>query len=69
MKEFGILLFMFSALVLLTGLYMFKGHKIGILTGRAAYKNLSKEEWKNIGKYTMITSIFIFIIAIIMYLI
>ena len=44
---------------------MYTGHKVDILTGRAAYKNLNKSEWKNIGKWTMIASIFIFLIAII----
>ena len=66
MKEFGILMSIFAFLVLLSGIYMFTGHKIEILTGRAAYKNLSKDEWKKIGKYTMLTSVFIFIIALIL---
>ncbi len=43
---------------------MYTGHKIDILTGRVAFKNLNKSEWKNIGKWTMITSISIFLIAI-----
>ena len=43
---------------------MFTGHKLGIMTYRAAFKNLSKEEWKNIGKWTMISSILIYVIAI-----
>ena len=65
MSRFGILMLIFGTCVLLTGLYMATGHKLGIMTGRPAFKNLTKDEWKNIGKWTMIVSIFIFIIGII----
>ena len=65
MKYFGILMLIFATGVLLIGLYMFKGHKIDAISWRAQYKNLSKNEWKNIGKWTMIVSIFIYIIALI----
>ncbi|MBR5389359.1 hypothetical protein IK146_02260 [Candidatus Saccharibacteria bacterium] len=64
MNGFGILMLIFAVCVLLTGLYMFTGHKLGIMTGRPAFKNLSKAEWKNIGKWTMIVSFFIFALAI-----
>ena len=65
MNGFSILMFIFGLCVLLVGLYMFTGHKLGIFTVRTAFKNLKKDEWKNIGKWTMIVSIFILIIAII----
>ena len=65
MSGFGILMIIFGVCVLLAGIYMFTGHKIGILTGRPAFKNLTIDKWKNIGKYTMIVSIFIIIIGII----
>ena len=65
MNGFSILMFIFAISTFLTGLYSFSGHKIGILTNRPAFKNLTKSEWKNIGKWTMITSIFIFIVGII----
>ena len=65
MNGFSILMFIFGVSVLLVGFYMYKGHKLSILEIRAAFKNLSKDEWKNIGKWTMISSIVIFIIAII----
>ena len=65
MNGFSIFMFIFGVAILLVGLYMFNGHKIEILTGRVGFKNLSKDEWKNIGKWTMICSLFIFIIAII----
>ncbi len=65
MSGFSILMLIFATAVLLVGLYMFKGHKLEIMTYRVAFKNLNKEEWKKIGKWTMITSIFIYILAII----
>ena len=65
MNGFSILFFIFGAVVFLIGLYAYTGHKLGIMTGRAAFQNLTKDEWKNIGKWTMVTSIVIFIIAII----
>ena len=64
LSNFGILMAIFAACVLLVGLYMFTGHKIGLLTMRPAFKNLSKEQWRNIGKWTMVTSVIIFLIAI-----
>lgn len=64
MNGFSTLMFIFGSCVLLVGLYMYTGHKLEILIYRAAFKNLSKAEWKNIGKWTMISSVFIFIIAI-----
>ena len=65
MRNFGILMLIFATGVLLIGLYMFKGHKIDAISWRVYYKNLSKNEWKNIGKWTMIVSIFIYIFALI----
>ena len=64
MSGFVILFLIFATCVLLVGLYMFTGHELDIMTLRPAFKNLTKEEWKNIGKWTMISSIFIYIIAI-----
>ena len=61
----AILMFIFAICVLLVGLYMYKGHKLSIMEWRVAFRNLSKEQWINIGKWTMITSILIFIIAFI----
>ena len=65
MREASILFLIFATCDLLTGLYMYTGHKLGIMTYRAAFRNLNKEQWKNIGKWTMISSILIYIIAII----
>lgn len=64
MSNFAILMFIFASCVLLSGLYMYTGHKIELLTWRAAFKNLTIKEWKNIGKWTMISSIIIYLIGI-----
>ena len=58
-------MFIFASCVLLVGLYMYKGHKLSIMEWRVGFRNLSKDEWINIGKWTMISSIVIFIIGII----
>ena len=64
----SILMFIFGTCVLLVGFYMFRGHKLTIMEWRVAFRNLSKDEWINIGKWTMISSIFIFLLAIIGYI-
>ena len=66
MSGFGILMLVFATCVLLVGLYMFTGHKLGIMDYRAAFRNLSKAQWINIGKWTMISSSIIAIIGIIL---
>ena len=65
MSGFGILMLIFATCVLLVGLYMFTGHKLGIFDLRPAFKNLSIEGWKKVGKYTIIVSIFIYVLGII----
>ena len=64
MSGFGIFMLIFGGCVFFTGLYAFTGHSIGILTERPAFKNLKKEEWINIGKWTMIVSLFIILVGI-----
>ena len=64
MSGFGILMIIFASLLLLTGLYMYTGHKLRIFDYRPAFKNMNIEDWKKVGKYTIIVSIFIFIIGI-----
>ena len=61
----AILMFIFGTCVLLVWLYMYKGHKLGIMEYRVAFRNLKKEQWINIGKWTMISSSIIFLIGII----
>lgn len=64
MNGFATLMFIFGLCIILVGLYMFTGHRLGILTERPAFKNLKKEDWQNIGKWTMIVSIIPIILAI-----
>lgn len=68
MNGFSILFFIFGAAVLLVGFYMYRGHKLEIMTWRAGFRHLKIDDWKRIGKYTMIVSIFIFVLAIIGYI-
>ncbi len=65
MSNVGIIMLIFATCVLLVGLYMFTGHKLGIMTARPAFKNLNKSEWKNIGKWVLIVSVFIYMLGII----
>ena len=64
MSYFSVLMFIFATLVLLFGLYIYKGHDVSKLFVRASFKNLTKEEWINIGKWTMIVSLFIILIGV-----
>ena len=65
MSGFGILMIIFSISLFLMGLYMFTGHKLDVLTGKPSFKNLTIVEWKIIGKYTMIISVFVLMLGII----
>ncbi len=65
MNGFSIFMFIFAACIFLTGIYMYSGHKLGILTGRPSFENLSKNEWKNVGKWTIFVSVIPFILGII----
>lgn len=65
MSNFGILMLIFASMVLLIGFYMFRGHKVVGLAWKPQFKNATISDWKNIGKWTMIVSIFIYLIAII----
>ena len=65
MTNFAILMFVFAVCLLLCGLYMYTGHKLDLIKWKAAFKHATKEEWKNIGKWVMLSSIIFFVIAII----
>ena len=65
MSGFGIFMLIFATMIFLIGLYMFTGHKVGVLEGRVAFRNLTIDEWKKIGKYTMIVSILVFILGVV----
>ena len=55
----------FATCTMLTGIYMLTGHKLHIFDNRPAFKNVNIEGWKNIGKYTILVSLFIYLVAII----
>ena len=65
MSNVGILMLIFATCILLVGLYMFTGHKLGIISWKVAFKNLTKEGWKNVGKWTMISSLLFYLIGIV----
>ncbi len=64
MNGFSILMLIFGVCIFLVGLYAYTGHKLEIMTGRPQFKNLTKQEWKNIGKWLMIVSIIPIVAAI-----
>lgn len=64
MNGFSTLMIIFGICILLVGLYMFTGKELKIISWKAAFKGLNKNGWKNVGKWTMITSIIPFILAI-----
>ena len=65
MSGFGVLMLIFATMILLVGLYMFTGHKLDMLEWRCAFQNLTIDKWKEIGKYTMIVSVFVYILGIV----
>ena len=65
MSGFGILMLIFATALLLVGIYMFTGHKLDIMTWRVAFRNLTIDDWKKIGKWTIIVSIFVYVLGII----
>ena len=66
MNGFSILFFIFGIMILVAGLILYTGHKDEVLLWKVYdVKNLPKSELKNIGKWTMISSLIPFIIAII----
>ncbi len=69
MNGFSIIMIVFGICTFLFGLYIYTGHDVCSLLWRAQYKNLTKGEWKNIGKWTMIVSIVPFILSIVGYFI
>lgn len=58
-------MFIFAIMVFIAGLYILKGHNVKILLWKAQYQHVTKDQLKEIGKWTMITSIIPLILAII----
>jgi hypothetical protein len=66
MNGLSILMIIFGVLIFLAGLYIYTGHKNPVLLWKVYnLDTITKEELQNIGKWTMISSIIPFIIAII----
>lgn len=65
MYGFSILMFIFFLGVFISGLYLYTGHKSELLLWKSNVKKMSIDEVKNVGKWTMISSIFILLLSII----
>ena len=65
MSGFGIFMLIFASVLLLNGIYMFTGHELKMIKWKAAFKGITIDGWKKVGKYTIIVSICIFILGII----
>lgn len=63
-----LLMLIFSISIFIVGLYIYKFEDIKFMSFKATYKNLTKREIKNIGKYTMIVSIIPLIVSIIIFI-
>ena len=66
MSGFSVLMFALGLGVFLCGLYLFTGHKSELLLWKNPQASkMSKEEVRNVGKWTMIASVLIIIIGVI----
>ncbi len=66
MYGMSVLMGIFGFLILLCGIYLYTGHKNEVLLWKVHDINkLTMDELKNIGKWTMLSSLIPFIIAII----
>ena len=64
MSSLAILMFIFATCLILVGLYMYTGHSLDIMTQRVGFRNLTIKDWKNIGKWVMISSLSFYLIGI-----
>ena len=70
MPGVSVLMFIFSFFIFLAGIYLYTGHKNELLLWRSHnIDKITKEELRIIGKWTIISSLIPFIIAIIAMLI
>lgn len=65
MSDFSIWMLILGVSVLLVGFYMFTGCKLSAIAWNEPYKSKWQQQFKVIGKWTMIVSMFFFIIAFI----
>ena len=68
MSLVGILFLIFAIAVFLVGLYAFTGHNLSKFFVRYYLRNLSDQEWKVIGRWMMVVSLFIFLFSIICFI-
>ena len=64
MSGFGILMLIFATALLFVGIYMYTGHKLEMIAWKAAFKGATLDDWKKIGKYTIIVSAFVYLLGI-----
>lgn len=67
MNGFSFIMLLFSILIFMAGLYIYKGHNSKILLWKGYNKDTTKRELEQIGKWTIILSIipfFLFIIGL-----
>ena len=66
MNGFSCLMFIFAFLIFIAGIYLYTGHKNELLLWKVHdIKKFTIEETKNVGKWTMISSLVPLILAII----
>ena len=65
MNGLSVFMFIFGVLIIIAGLYIYTGHNSELLIWKGYNKNATKEELKNIGKWTMIVGIIPILISII----
>lgn len=65
MIGFSVLMFVFGIMLIIAGLYIFTGHKDSVLLWKVYDKNISKEQLRVLGKWTMLSAILPMILAVI----
>ena len=66
MNGFSCLMFIFAGLIFIAGIYLYTGHKSELLLWKVHdIKKFTKEETKNVGKWTIIVGFIPLILAII----
>ena len=65
MSNFSIFMLIVGTSVLLVGIYLFTGCKLSAIAWNKPYKSKWQQQFKIIGKWMMIVSLFPFVLAII----
>ena len=68
MSNFAILMFIFGFAVTIVGIYMFMGNELKAISWKAAFHNLDKKGWKNVGKWTIFASLVIYLVGFIAFI-